>query len=473
MSFAVVFLVCFAVWCNGEEEAPLMEETEQEALYSAIQGFVGKQWNGSDLYPDPCGWTPIQGVSCDLFNGVWHVTDMSIGPVHENSLQCSQNPEFTHHLFSLKHLKSLSFFACFLYPHRNPVSISSLPWESLSETLVSVEFRSNPGLVGQVPSSFGALTKLESLVLVGNGLSGNLPVEIGNFGLLRRLVLSGNHFTGQVPGSFGGLRSLLIFDLSRNSLSGALPASLGQLGSLLKLDLSKNRLGGKIPGEIGDLKNLTLLDLSGNNFAGGLPREVLKMESLQELVASDNPTLGGTLVGLDWGNLRGSLSVLDMSNAKLTGGIPESIMALEKLRFLGLNDNNLTGEIPSRIADLPNIAAVYLNGNNLTGELQFPEGYYGKMGRRLGLWGNPNLCYPFGSTGKVPFGVKACQQQQQQQDVTTTTTTLGADVTNSMFGSGDSRKGDEDLNSLISLGISSHFGIWKTLLAQLLIIAHL
>lgn len=37
-----------------------MEKREQEALYSAIQGFVGEWWNGSDLYPDPCGWTPIQ-----------------------------------------------------------------------------------------------------------------------------------------------------------------------------------------------------------------------------------------------------------------------------------------------------------------------------------------------------------------------------------------------------------------------------
>lgn len=37
-----------------------MEISEREALYSTIQGFVGDSWNGSDLYPDPCGWTPIQ-----------------------------------------------------------------------------------------------------------------------------------------------------------------------------------------------------------------------------------------------------------------------------------------------------------------------------------------------------------------------------------------------------------------------------
>lgn len=37
-----------------------MEKHEKEALYSAIQGFVGNEWNGSFLYPDPCGWTTIE-----------------------------------------------------------------------------------------------------------------------------------------------------------------------------------------------------------------------------------------------------------------------------------------------------------------------------------------------------------------------------------------------------------------------------
>ncbi|KAL7258977.1 hypothetical protein ACSBR1_004975 [Camellia fascicularis] len=50
---------------SQEEEDILiapMEKMEQNALYYAIQGFVGKWWNGSDLYPDPCGWTPIQAL---------------------------------------------------------------------------------------------------------------------------------------------------------------------------------------------------------------------------------------------------------------------------------------------------------------------------------------------------------------------------------------------------------------------------
>lgn len=57
------FLMLLNIFCwNGSADDDLspMEENEQESLYLAIQDFVGKDWNGSDLYPDPCGWTPIQ-----------------------------------------------------------------------------------------------------------------------------------------------------------------------------------------------------------------------------------------------------------------------------------------------------------------------------------------------------------------------------------------------------------------------------
>ena len=59
-----VLFVGFFVLCKGQQEedssVAAMKKEEQEALYSAVQGFVGDSWNGSDLYPDPCGWTPIQ-----------------------------------------------------------------------------------------------------------------------------------------------------------------------------------------------------------------------------------------------------------------------------------------------------------------------------------------------------------------------------------------------------------------------------
>jgi hypothetical protein len=72
---AVLFLALYGCAAEGEagegsgaaaapgeaeaEEAP-MEDKEKRALYAAIESFVGKGWNGSGLFPDPCGQTPIQ-----------------------------------------------------------------------------------------------------------------------------------------------------------------------------------------------------------------------------------------------------------------------------------------------------------------------------------------------------------------------------------------------------------------------------
>ncbi|XP_050220694.1 piriformospora indica-insensitive protein 2 [Mercurialis annua] len=411
----VILVLCvlsLGVLCCGEAEsdAAPMEKGEQEGLYSAIQGFVGKWWNGSDLYPDPCGWTPIQGVACDIFKGLWYVTDLSIGPIHDNSLDCAINPEFRPQLFQLKHLKTLSFFNCFMSPFKHPITIPTKNWEKLAANLEKLEFRSNPGLIGQIPVSFGGLVKLQSLVLLENGLTGELLINFGKLENLKRLVLAGNQISGKIPDSFGGLSQLLIMDLSRNSLSGSLPYSLGGLSSLLKLDLSNNQLDGNLPSEIGYLRNLTLLDLRNNKFSGGLVKSLEKIESLEEIALSNNP-IHGNLHVIEWKKLQ-NLVILDLANMGLTGEIPGSISELKKLRFLGLGNNNLTGFISPKLAKLPCVSAMYLNGNNLTGILQFSKEFYKSLGRRFGAWNNPNLCFPFGliSATHVPYGVKPCQQ---------------------------------------------------------------
>jgi Leucine-rich repeat (LRR) protein len=338
---------------------------------------------------------------------------INIGPIHENSLVCANhNLEFRPELFQLKHLKVLSFFNCFQSPNSLPVSIPTEKWENLAENVESIEFRSNPGLIGNIPSTFGLLKNLQSLVLLENGLSGKIPQEIGNLVKLKRLVLSGNNFSGNIPDIFGGLSDLLILDLSRNSFSGNLPVSIGKLISALKIDLSHNYLEGKLINEFGNLKNLTLMDLRNNRLCCGLVLSLQEMNSLEEMVLSNNP-LGGDIRLLNWKNLQ-NLVILELSNMNLTGEIPESLSELKKLRFLGLNDNNLTGKILPKLESLPYLNALYLSGNNLKGEIQFSKGFFGKLGRRFGAWSNPKLCYPIEvmSTKNVPYGVKPCHQEE-------------------------------------------------------------
>ncbi|KAJ1406347.1 Leucine-rich repeat [Sesbania bispinosa] len=457
----VMFILYLSGRCCGQEDLDIapMEKTEQEALYSTIQGFVGNSWNGSDLYPDPCGWTPIQGVSCDLFNGFWYVTVLNIGPIHDNSLSCAQHLEFRPELFELKHLKSLSFFNCFQSQNRLSVTIPTGNWEKLAGSLESLEFRSNPGLIGSIPSSFGALKNLQSLVLLENGLTGQIPPDIGNLIKLKRLVLAGNYFSGRIPDIFGGLRELLIFDLSRNSFSGTLPLTLGSLTSVLKLDLSHNHLKGNLLNEFANLKNLTLMDLRNNRFSGGLTMSFEEMYSLEEMVLSNNP-LGGDIRALKWENLQ-NLVILDLSNMGLTGEIPESISELKQLRFLGLSDNNLTGNLSPKLETLPCLNALYLSRNNLTGDLKFSKEFYGKMGRRFGAWNNPNLCYPVGvmSTNHIPYGVKPCQKEVNLLESNTKNGLLNADM-------------NKTSHFITSMGFSSCApnGFWWTFLEEILMI---
>ncbi|XP_021862955.1 piriformospora indica-insensitive protein 2 isoform X2 [Spinacia oleracea] len=389
-----------------------MEKTEKEALFSAIQGFVGNSWNGSDLFPDPCGWTPIQGVSCDLINEFWYVTDLSIGPLHDNSLTCSENSEFSPKIFELKYLKSLSFIGCYISPHNLVTLPTNNNWEKLAARLESLEFRSNPSLIGPMPTVFGNLQHLQSLVLIENGISGTLPPNIGNLVHLKRLVLSGNRFSGRIPETLGNLKELLILDMSRNSLSGHLPTSIGYLISLLKLDLSNNMLVGNIPSDVGNMKYLTLLDIRGNSITGGLTTSIEDMESLQELVLSNNP-IGGDISRIDWQKLQ-NLMILDLSNLGLSGEFPKSMIKLKKLRYVGLANNNLTGYLPSAIANMSAVGAIYVNGNNLTGELKFSEVFYRRLGRRFGAWNNPNLCYvgELMSTRHSPIGVEPCKSEE-------------------------------------------------------------
>ncbi|XP_047057706.1 piriformospora indica-insensitive protein 2-like, partial [Lolium rigidum] len=327
-----------------------------------------------------------QGVSCDLFNGLWYPTVMSIGPVLDNSLQCAPDAKFSPQLFDLRRLKSLSFYACF--PATNPTPIPATNWEKLAGSLETLEFRTNPGLTGAIPASLGRLAGLQSLVVVDNNLTGAVPPELGGLARLRRLVLSGN------------------------GLSGPVPATLGGLKGLLKMDLSNNLLDGRVPPELAGLESLTLLDLRNNSLTGGLPEFVQGMASLQDLLLSNNP-LGGSLTWSGWERMA-SLATLDLSNAGLVGTIPESMAAMPRLRFLALDHNRLSGAVPPKLAAMPSIGAMYLNGNNLTGALQFSAEFYQRMGSRFASWDNPGLCYSSAAGDDAPAGVAVCKDDVQE-----------------------------------------------------------
>jgi Leucine-rich repeat (LRR) protein len=141
--------------------------------------------------------------------------------------------------------------------------------------------------IGQLPTEFGELRRLESLDLFRNELSDATQLRaVGRLHNLRQLRLSENHLL-DLPAEFCGLRRLERLELRHTNLrmltlgddharatgggDGQLPddrrsrrgrrRDLSCLTSLQYLDVSSNNLVA-LPDAIGDLRNLTALNLN-------------------------------------------------------------------------------------------------------------------------------------------------------------------------------------------------------------------
>jgi hypothetical protein len=210
----------------------------------------------------------------------------------------------------------------------------------------------------------------------------------------------------QIPEEIGAMSSLTILDLSWNSIGGGVPATLGKLQRLQKADLSYNRLAGRVPPEAGSLRELVFLDLSHNSLAGPLPSSLAGLSRLQYLLLQDNPL--GTAVPAVVGSLR-RLQVLGLSGCNLTGPIPRgAFAALASLTALSLDRNRLDGPIPASLAALPQLGQLNLSQNRLAGEIALPGEFVARLGRRLDVRGNDELCVGRGLQGSGYLGAPPC-----------------------------------------------------------------
>ena len=128
-------------------------------------------------------------------------------------------------------------------------------------------------LVGVLPDTLDALTKLEYLWLQKNNLSGPVPAAWSDFSVhdtLEVVNLSENQLTGPFPEAFLGISSLQVLDLARNQFSGSIPSTVGGMTQLLDLNLHENAFSGVLPPELGNLQ-LEQLWIYGNAFQGPLP----------------------------------------------------------------------------------------------------------------------------------------------------------------------------------------------------------
>ncbi|XP_073136014.1 uncharacterized protein [Henckelia pumila] len=401
---------------------PPLGSAEQEAVYRVLESInSGIPWR--TLFPDDMCASAPHGVVCDYFSDTSdavtaHVTELSFGYVSDYSPNppCgSYSITFQPSLLTpLLHLKKLFFYKCFTgkkipFPDFSPLSSSSQA--SSLEELVFIE---NPGLSGSLEGRIGNFSALRRLVLTGTSVSGEIPRGFGELANMEQLTLSRNNFEGKISAIiFHNLQKLKVLDLSENGFKGSLPESIGNLTDLLKLDLSYNEFSGRIPEMIKNLNRLEFLDLSYNRFGNfGVPLFLSELPGLKEVYLSGN-FLGGQIPEI-WENLGGILGI-GLSGVGLFGNIPKSMgVNLRKVSYLGLDNNRLEGIVPEEFGALEFVTELNLENNNLTGRVPFSADLVSKLGNKLKLEGNSDLCIDQGlrsaKLSAVLGQLKVCRQ---------------------------------------------------------------
>ncbi|KAG2720804.1 hypothetical protein I3760_02G051500 [Carya illinoinensis] len=279
---------------------------------------------------------------------------------------------------------------------------------------------SNNRLTGEIPHWICNLSLITNLDLSSNNLGGVLPQCLGNLSDSLSLDLHGNNFHGTIPRICDETNKLLIIDLSQNHLQGRVPRSLINCTKLEAINLGNNQIhdifpswlgilpelrililrSNKLYGTIGssdsnfDFPKLHIIDLSNNDLTGKFPSEhflnwkamqIVDAESLKYVEESHTMvTRAGERVsrrhsysmtmiikGMDtlYDRVPDFLIVIDLSNNRFDGEIPEVVGNLKGLNLLNLSSNFLTGPIPFKLANLTWLESLDLSQNKLFGAI--------------------------------------------------------------------------------------------------------
>ncbi|KAG2689994.1 hypothetical protein I3760_09G166700 [Carya illinoinensis] len=287
---------------------------------------------------------------------------------------------------------------------------------------------SNNTLSGELPDCWTYVRDLRVLDLTNNNFYGKIPDSMGSLVSVQRLHLSNNGFVGKIPTSLKKCSELKTIDVEANNLSGMIPLWIGNsLPNLVILNLRSNQFYGSLPLSLCHLSHIQILDLSLNKIEGTIP------ECIYNLTAMSNTTMSSAMYShntriyymdyafLVWKgresvfkNFLGLVKMVDLSNNKLHGEIPEGITNLTELVSLNLSRNNLSGlitpkigllrklecfdlsrnqfygEIPISISNLSFLSQLDLSANNLSGKI--PTGTQIQSFDASAFLGNPKLC---------------------------------------------------------------------------------
>ena len=303
-------------------------------------------------------------------------------------------------------------------------------WRGL-KALKHLSLAGNENIRGGVPDwLLNSLHALRELTMSNCGLTGALPENIDQLSSLVTLDLGENHLSGDIPiESLARLSRLKHARLTRNAFSGSLTANVGKLVELETFDVSSNALVGEIPRELFDLPLLEVLDVSNNDFTGPLAPPVAKMKTpgnLRVLLAGNN-RLSGTPANaalferapflrtmrvndnafdgaFDDDAFEGARELVefDAANNALTGAMPSSVGAMEKLESISFAKNRRFGGGETIAPELQKCAALKvldLSGCDFKGNI--PGDAFANMGHLSFLRLASN-----GFTGPIPDSLR-------------------------------------------------------------------
>jgi beta-glucosidase len=223
-----------------------------------------------------------------------------------------------------------------------------------------------PGLSGPIPDTFGDLTRLSTLNIVGTSVSGAIPASLSGATSLESINLSRNKLSGSIPRSLGqDLPRMIYFNAANNFLVGSIPARLvrgGTASSPAALVLSNNRLTGKIPWTYAVENNLIQLWVANNRLVGDAWFLFGRRKAMIYMDLSGN-RLRFNLTGVE---MPGGLQYLNLARNRIYGRVPATLRE-SKVVALDLSYNELCGEIPAGGQMVQFVAAAYEHNKCLCG----------------------------------------------------------------------------------------------------------
>ncbi|XP_040942248.1 receptor like protein 26-like [Gossypium hirsutum] len=326
-------------------------------------------------------------------------------------------------LTSLEQLPGKNILSLDLRSNRLQGPLPATP-PSLQEFLIS-----DNKLTGEIPPSICNLTSLDILDLSKNYFGGIIPSCLGNFSRgisvinlqknnlsgkipdfcvelnsLTTLALNDNKFEGLLPRSFVNCTVLRFLNLANNTLYDLFPRWLSVLPVLQVLILRSNRFYGRLdhPMATSSFLSLQILDLSKNEFTGPFPKIFFQSFRRLKLVAASQPqqmskcgrvgvscfpsprdrydspenykkyvklTMKRLEIELDLDKSLTNFTLIDFSNNRFSGRIPEALGELHALLVLNLSHNRLNDTLPPSLANMAALESLDLSSNKLGGRI--------------------------------------------------------------------------------------------------------